>query len=1544
MIKGIMNINTLRDMKTNRYITSLLIATVLSVMPAFVSKAWGATYNLVTDLSTLSSSKTYIIVGLSSNTPYVLASYSTNNCSSSVISVGESVTATTITTVLPSITTTAAMEITMSGTFNSNLTLYGGGKYLYNPDAANNNYLKGANSVGDETENSVSYHWSITQATYTYQAYIKSTNVSPGSSNRYCLCLNGSGAHPFSCYHNQSPVYLYEKQETVTLHYGERGNLTYNLAVGLTLPNVNTLTNYAVQGWTPTTSWTTSANKNYSVTNNTMPTPALTNGATPVASEYWAVYRGDGSACPSSTWITTKPVTEYTITLSPSSGSNYLTYRENGATGDCCNPGATNQHIDAHLATDMVVTAWTATYNDGSSHNLSYTAAADNSYITFTMPSGNVTVSATFGCPDLSSASAPTVNHTTPSYNSSTGKWSSTISWTSVAGASQYYVTIQNTTAGTTSVNAYNNGNVLSYTYDQFVSNDNYTVTIRAKNQCGATYKDSEAHAITCVCADMSGVTPTISAPSITTTGGKISWSAEGATKYDVSIVGPSPASTVVWSQSKGVATNYTLSVDASDVAARNYTVTVTGYNFCDDPTAEEEATVVVPKTASYYDYKAWCPEPTISITGDVYVTNSYDATYADTKGVMALQTLTVSASNLASSGVVRLSTPANSGIYFSSARNVNFVKASKPTATLDLTATDGIIDDATVYVHYKPTAAGTNGNPTDVLVTATYQTDPTKTATRNVHVRNLPTQFVIAAKSGGNWYALPANMTSASTWQGVLIDVNETTMQATASADKAYKLWPVKTTATDVNSDRYQARGEYLRFTGVDVKALWANESKSSNGIRNNATISSLGSDGISQANQEQYEWKVETTPVDGKPTWEYALQMQQTAEGASANTNYLRYRNGRWGTYAYQAANAGDEVVYMLPLTVVPEASLSVMEWGTTDVALKCAANTTLTSVTINGTAVTPAPSWSTLTGDIAKLSGLPDLREKAMQKMVITVSESSTTKQKILTIPFIINTTDATTIGLRNQAPGSSQDKRNDVISNVDVIVQNGGLLTVNTAEGNATACTFNDLYIYPGGKVAVSGNDLGVQNVYMRGGFSWLGLPNKGEAYFHLPQMNVASDKTLTGIGTTGHGVYYDITIDASIYYMIALPKTIAVTALTNEENGDDWDAWIKSYSGEGRTLSTKVTGWSYVTSGNLDRGAGYEIAVSPRNGRSLGVLRIPLLKGTAWSAEADYSTEVTGWGLTDGELNDGVTANNAGWNYIGNPYFTAYNNTATPGSSPSGIIQTQTLVKHMENGVWNGKWDWKDTDVKYFTIPRYTEYEYDDVRAYPYNLDAFYPFFIQVSGDGTVSFTTSNKTLKMPKRYQESTNREIIVDFSLTNGSVTDVAGLTISNEYSADFDMDDKEKTIQNGNASMKVYTMVGEYRTAFNSLPETAAAQPIPVGYIAPNAGSYKFSLVDGDYSEVEHIWLTDYDEGSTVDLLTEESYEFQTNSGAFNERFAIYVILKPESPGTLTDAELVEDEYEQPQKFIYRDQLYIFNNGRLHDATGRRVREVNK
>lgn len=922
-----------------------------------------------------------------------------------------------------------------------------------------------------------------------------------------------------------------------------------------------------------------------------------------------------------------------------------------------------------------------------------------------------------------------------------------------------------------------------------------------------------------------------------------------------------------------------------------------------------------------YSDPLAWCPEPEVHLTGDnVYVTST------NGKSIMAVNQLTLNAINLVPGSTVRLSTPASSGIMFSSTG----VKYNATTATIDFTAdAGGDITDETVYVHYYPTTAG-SGTPADITVTATYQTNTDYYSTRDVHVRNMPSAFAIAVKQGNNWFALPANIASATNPVGVPLNVDESTWTAKGPSTLAYELWPVKS-LTGTGTDGYTDRGEKVRFTGNGNHGLWA--STSTNTLNNNATISAVNADVTTN-----YEWNI-TTAVDGS-TWKYTLKM----EGQSNFLNY--YNSSVWGSYA-----SGISDIYLIPLTTVETAGMAVMEWGESEVAVKCAANTTLTKVTIDGTEVSPKPSLTSLGGDIYKITGggmpnLSTLATYAMKPMVIEVEESSTAKQFVLTIPFILTSSNSpaatpkTAVDLRNYAAGGSQDARNKVIGVVDVVVRNGAQLDVTNAE--STACSFSDLYIYPGGKVHINTKDLGAKNVYLRGGFSWL----EAEKDYRLPQMLVESGMKITGIGSTGNGVYYDLHLDKRRYYMMAVPKDVALNDITNEEGGDEFTAWLKEYDGEGRTLSPKRNGWVNITTASLLRGVGYEMSIKPRvTGRTIGVLRMPLLKSTAWSDETACTPSVTAWGITDGVLNDGVSANNSGWNFIGNPFFSAFRSTDDKGQLGSNM-EIRDMVHHEDaNGNWTGTWDWTTTsDVKYITIPQKMYDDYTDVRVKNYELEAFYPFFIQAKTTGNLSFTSGSKILKAPSLFRAAVaEREVDIDFLLTDANGTsDQAGLTVGNEYSEDFDMDDKEKTIVNENY-LKVYTMVGDYRTAFNALPEAAAALPIPVGYIAPNAGMYTFSLVDGSYAEVEHVWLTDYETSSTVDLL-EGAYEFETAKGTNNARLVLNIILKPESHDTPTGWEEIDETDDGPTKFIYQDKMFIKQNGVIYDATGKRVREINK
>lgn len=894
---------------------------------------------------------------------------------------------------------------------------------------------------------------------------------------------------------------------------------------------------------------------------------------------------------------------------------------------------------------------------------------------------------------------------------------------------------------------------------------------------------------------------------------------------------------------------------------------------------------------------------------------------------VMATKKLKVTVSGALEGHAVKLE-GSDTDLKFYKNDGTRFIELTNADAAHTLVAP---LDQQEVYVSYAPSAAGTTGAITSPDITVKCDGFE-ETFSSKVKVRNLPNAVTIVAKVGNTYQALPANIASASNPAPVMVSVTVADGVNTASGPStvSYKLWSVASLNSPTHNDRWGTStastpgalyGDRLRFAGNSDKALWANNSASKNTISDG--VGAIDEVGDYFDNDPGYEWIVTTTEVGGE--FVYTLTTDQTN-----NTNNLRLWGSKWGTYG---SSYGIAEVYILPLIVTETADVTVMEWGTDQIAVKYANARTVASGTFKariGAADQTTVTCTSLGGDIYKLTGVGALQSNPAKALTLNMTETSTPKQAVFAIPLIV-TASKTEAELCSYAAGGNGStlitEGRAIAKGLDVVIRSGGTLTTGTAQGK-----FANLFIYPGGKAEIT-NNIGFGNIYLRGGFSWL----DAEKDYRLPQMKVDEDLTIDGVQQNGNGVYYDLYLDKRRYYMMAVPKDVSLESMTNEEGGDDATIWLKQYSGKGRTQTPKTSGWVNISGSKLLRGVGYEMSIKPRNagamhGRTIGILRMPLLQSTAWTNEGECMPAVKAWGYND----ENVYANNKGWNFIGNPYFTAFQVSAADGT----VMEVRDMVHHEENGQWTGTWDWTTSeDVKYVTIPQKMYDDYTDVRALNYKLESFYPFFIQAKLDGNLTFTGS-PVLKAPSILRaKMKEREVMIDFMLTDANGTsDQAGLTVGNEYSADFDMEDKEKTIVNENY-LKVYTMVGEYRTAFNSLPEAVAELPIPVGYIAPIAGQYTFALTEGNYSEVEHVWLTDYETSSTVDLL-EDVYEFETAKGMNNARLVLNIILKPETHDTPTEVEEIDETDNGPTKFIYHDKMFIKQNGVIYDATGKKVK----
>ena len=906
-------------------------------------------------------------------------------------------------------------------------------------------------------------------------------------------------------------------------------------------------------------------------------------------------------------------------------------------------------------------------------------------------------------------------------------------------------------------------------------------------------------------------------------------------------------------------------------------------------------------------DYYTTNPNKTLSVTGDVLVTST------NGRMVMAKDQLTINASNIGSNAPVTI-TSNSSDVYFSTTRAVNISKATKPTTSVSINANAyGVVDNQPIYVHYMPSVA-TDGIE-EVLVTVT---SPEKTVEHTIKVRHLPATFAIAAKVGKNWYALTGNMNGAKTPAAIQIEVDESSWTAYAPDTCAYQLWPVKT--TDANGDRYQAQGEKVRFSAVNNKTaanagLWANNSVSQNTINNDAAITAITSDPATQ-----YEWKIAATEVGS--TWKYTLQME-----AGTNNNKLNiHRDAKlvWGTYTDGQAVTSD--IYLLPISEITPFEFQVVEWYPTKVLIQTEAALASPSVKIAGEAVA-SPVLTNKGGKLWEISGLTTLAANPTEMLKINYTKDAVTYSGIKSIPVIISRS------TQNVTAEPFTTLTKEVYNYADLVVRDGAVLTMNGTEAENK---FYDVTIYPTSKISVpEGKKLGVHSLTFFGGIDEI---YNGSTYtvnkYGVPELSLKGQFGTKTVGT----IDYVMRVDDSQMYSLTVPYDVNLADITYWDGtsmGNLGDKlWVSAYDGDARAKKDMSHTWiweaNFASKGleeKLKAGVGYTISadLQPGVGSTSSIIRMPMASNVAVDAtELAKTVAVTAHGI-DSDVSD----NHKGWNLVGNPYMV---------SISGGDADSKLVVGYLKE-TGTGPWELVSDTYRYVTIPADNGQDYRQEKFSSATLKPFKNFFLQIATSGDLSFALASRQ-NSPARYLEAQKREVEFEINLTNGSHEDHTGLLIAEEYSPAYEINADLEKMEN---AMAVYTLTGGYKLAYNALSPDDASQPVPVGYVANVAGTYTFDLDEtSDVSEVEHIWLTDYELSRVVDLI-DDVYEFTTSNGRNESRFALSVELKDEqqTPTGILDAEANDG---RALKFIWQDKMYILRNGVIYDATGKQVGETNK
>ena len=911
-------------------------------------------------------------------------------------------------------------------------------------------------------------------------------------------------------------------------------------------------------------------------------------------------------------------------------------------------------------------------------------------------------------------------------------------------------------------------------------------------------------------------------------------------------------------------------------------------------------------KTPGYTNYVTQCaPEPQITISGDIHLTSVKDvyvyATNAannllqiqsdDLAGVTKLDIKYLDAKNVdaeveRTNSIFRLCNNGTENYNEADDTQIDVSAANTYSQTFSIKFTPTAYNQ---YYHYK------------LQITMKRGSQVAKTVTHDLYGRSLPEEFVVASKSNsGIWYALPNNLASTQDGQTAItpirISVNDTsapTVAAYAPNEVIYRGTGRNAPTSNINGVRFTTDNSHWLQTGSSVDQMW---------------LSATNSD----ADQV---WYLKSTDFGA-----YIMQMDPSHNPTK--------KMGMYGPNMgyYTNPTSPSEQIYLLPVaTKYTPREATVTEWGRNSVVMAVSASDASgAKAHVENGDITEAQSITPINETAAKAKnfrvpvGSIDLADLAASEGKLLYIDwlddgGEVIATSCVKIPRIIaESRDMHRTGETTKTPWDTE-----------VHVLPGVTLTANTASYSPSGATISDLHIYPGATLNITTGTLTATNLSLHNGWTYAGARR-----YDVARVYINDDAALTKTTAAMYLNSYDQT-EGRHYYPLAVPFETAVSSIDYADASlASFSTYgthyvIKEYNGANRAeYGEDNSNWVVVSDDQiLSPGKGYIVTAVAVKGEAL--LKIPLDFNDAWtaagekgSATYDEATHTKNAIAVTAYSGSAATAQprHAGWNMLGVPYMSCF---------------------HTE-------------ELPYVSIPSHDFAEYIQIDGAEADLRPGWSFFVQVGANGNMAFseagrqTNEDSPIYAPQRTTDSDIVKTGIILTTADGESADKLGLVISDRYTAAYEVGaDLEKMFGNG-YTLATYSLSGATRLAFNALSRAEAAQVIPVGFRAPETGSYTFAI-NPRYATAGllRLELIDYQTQEVTDLMT-DTYTFTTPRTQDDSRFAIHVAFTdPRSP---TPAEAAPSATEQPQaltrKFVKDGCLFIQCGNRIYDATGKEVR----
>ena len=474
---------------------------------------------------------------------------------------------------------------------------------------------------------------------------------------------------------------------------------------------------------------------------------------------------------------------------------------------------------------------------------------------------------------------------------------------------------------------------------------------------------------------------------------------------------------------------------------------------------------------------------------------------------------------------------------------------------------------------------------------------------------------------------------------------------------------------------------------------------------------------------------------------------------------------------------------------------------------------------------------------------------LKDVAIYKIPISGLASNTNKQldiiiadqkKTCIIPLII----------------SDEISTNELVnlsSNTDIVIQKGGILTLNSSEINAQK--WGNVTIYGGGKIIVGPEcAFNASSIIMR-----VGSVENGEYQAAYPQF------VLQGQLGTVSNFYIDYLTTYDRYYALSIPYEVNTTDIhypidiygANVLSNNKGSFTLQYYDGALRAETGM--GWK-----DLDEPAilnpyqGYTFWGAPKrvsvNGaekerQKFGIHRLPIHNVDIINKNEIKNKNISVIAHGNEQTND----NDRGWNFLGNPYLGEY--TGTIGDIRY-ITQTNDGKKYFSNEV---------ADV---------------------TLDPFNTYFVQVDENQNIPFNILNSPYMQSPRKDKY--NEISTGILLSCDEMVDRVGVLIADRYTENYDFN--ADLAKFDNHDLTVYAISKSGKLSYTAISPQTANQSIEIGYKVLEGNQFTFQFDDSRYEaqDIDKLYLIDKELNVTTDLL-QTDYSFYSDAGTYDQRFAL-------------------------------------------------------